>query len=125
MFCSNCGKEIADGVKFCTNCGKAVNDAAPVAAMTNVSVHKSSMDVRGLVLGIITIIIDALTGGAKANGVTALFLMPLIIAAIPLGIAGVVVSAIALSRNKKASQPTGMAIAGLVVSIFSVVLFFC
>lgn len=26
MYCTNCGKEIADGVKFCTNCGAAVNN---------------------------------------------------------------------------------------------------
>jgi hypothetical protein len=25
-FCSNCGKEIAAGIKFCTNCGKAIGD---------------------------------------------------------------------------------------------------
>jgi hypothetical protein len=24
MFCSNCGKEIAAGIKFCTNCGKKI-----------------------------------------------------------------------------------------------------
>lgn len=25
-FCTNCGKELADGIKFCHECGKAVND---------------------------------------------------------------------------------------------------
>ena len=25
MFCSQCGKEIADSSKFCSECGKAVN----------------------------------------------------------------------------------------------------
>jgi hypothetical protein len=29
MFCSNCGKEIAEGIKFCSSCGKAVG-AVPV-----------------------------------------------------------------------------------------------
>ena len=29
MFCSKCGKQIADDVKFCPNCGNAVNGTKP------------------------------------------------------------------------------------------------
>lgn len=32
MFCKNCGKQLADGVKFCANCGTSIDGAnAPVA----------------------------------------------------------------------------------------------
>ena len=30
MFCTNCGKQLADGSRFCTNCGKQLGVSAPV-----------------------------------------------------------------------------------------------
>lgn len=39
MFCTNCGKELAEGVKFCTSCG------APVAPSESASVVKTAPSV--------------------------------------------------------------------------------
>ena len=30
MFCKNCGKEVADGLKFCPACGGAMEETTPV-----------------------------------------------------------------------------------------------
>ena len=117
-FCRNCGSEMQEDAEFCPKCGKAVNDApkenaAPVTATPNIPVQKSSIDVNGLVLGIISIVLTFF------NAITEGFLF---IVVLPLGLAGIIFSSIAISRNKKAGQTIRMAIAGLVVSILGIVL---
>ena len=42
MFCSNCGKELADGAKFCGGCGKPVN-VVPVAPAPEAAVAQESV----------------------------------------------------------------------------------
>ena len=36
MYCSNCGKQIADGSKFCPECGASQTGAAPQQPVINV-----------------------------------------------------------------------------------------
>lgn len=43
MFCSNCGKEIADGMKFCMNCGTPVADQ-PQTAQSDIEKHRNYND---------------------------------------------------------------------------------
>jgi hypothetical protein len=98
-------------------------NAAPVTAMPNIPVQKSNMDATGLILGIITIIIYFMSSiGEKGGGVLSVFLLPFFFSAFPLGFAGVIISAIAISRNRKAGLSIKMAIAGLVVSIIGIAL---
>jgi predicted amidophosphoribosyltransferase len=50
MFCSNCGKQVRDGVRFCDNCGNALQDPqgvvyeAPVKPVRNSRNAVSSQD---------------------------------------------------------------------------------
>ena len=123
VFCTNCGSRIPKDSVFCKNCGRAVNDApkgyaTPIMATPNIPVQKSSMDAIGLVLGIICVVGVALASAVKDSFVVSFFVL---IAPFMLGIAGVILSAIACLRNKKAHQPIYMAIAGLVVSIIGII----
>jgi cation transport ATPase len=99
------------------------NYAAPVMAMLNVPVQKSSMDATGLVLGIISVLIGLLwhlgAEGGENNELVFLLIFPVFL----LGLAGFILSAISFSRNKKAGQPTSMGIAALIVNIIGIVLF--
>jgi len=117
MFCPQCGNNVIDGAKFCTNCGCAVpavqaNYTAPKMAVPNIPAQKSSMDAKGLVLGIICVVSSPFTDGDLAL----YFFLPWFTS----GIAGVILSAIAISRNKKAGHPASMAIVGLVLSIIGI-----
>lgn len=56
MFCSNCGKEIADGAKFCKYCGFSMdesadikNEVSPVNHTEIATAHNTEMD-RGALL---------------------------------------------------------------------------
>jgi TM2 domain-containing membrane protein YozV len=55
-FCSNCGKEIAEGVKFCSSCGKAV-DSVPDGPVVSASPYQpvSTPVVREPVVPAITV----------------------------------------------------------------------
>ena len=66
MFCNNCGKENADGIKFCVNCGTPLNQtAAPKAPSKN-----TSMTSIGAIL----------TPGRK-KGIVAIFALVMVIIA--------------------------------------------
>ena len=71
MYCKNCGKEVADGVKFCAECGTPVEEiatkSAPVEIEKPAKKKKKRHPILGtilLVLGIF-IIIGALAGGGE------------------------------------------------------------
>jgi len=89
--------------------------------MPNIPVQKSSMDATGLVLGIIGVVLGLIySGGGDNQSDIMAFIM--FISVFPLGLAGVILSAIAISRNKKAGQSISMAITALVVNLFGIVL---
>jgi len=113
-FCTNCGSEMPEDAVFCSNCGKAVNDAPKENAATTIQPQAGEKNtaLTGLVLGIVTIIV----GPFAAAYVFTVFV------SVMTGIAGIIVSAAALSRNKKAGQPIRMAIWGLILSIIGLVL---
>ena len=115
MFCTNCGSEMPEDAVFCSNCGKAVNDTPKENAATTIQPQAGEKNtaLTGLVLGIVTIIV----GPFAANFFAFTAFVPVMT-----GIAGIIVSAAALSRNKKAGQPIRMAIWGLILSIIGLVL---
>lgn len=46
MYCSNCGKQIADGTKFCPECGTSQNGAAPQQPVINVVNNNTNTNVN-------------------------------------------------------------------------------
>ncbi|GEM_PF-2906218 len=86
--CQNCGTELQDGAKFCENCGARVEVAAPVAAQpvytepvkVGNTPEQESLCKSALVLSIV--------GAALSE----------------LGLPGIIVSAIAKGKVKKATQ---------------------
>ena len=74
MYCTNCGKQIKDGLKFCTGCGKAMGDKkvdtpkqkVETPSSTPISVPKNTLEkdfiklklnLKQLVIGIVAIIV--------------------------------------------------------------------
>ena len=43
-FCSNCGKEISDGVRFCSNCGASIGDEPQVNPAGNTPVNNTNVN---------------------------------------------------------------------------------
>ena len=124
MICTNCGAQIRDGVQFCPNCGSKQNATASAGAQANQAAQTPQPQVQtyqqqakaygeagqkvtdtrtmgliGLIVGVAGIIFDFV-------------FMPI---GIILGIAAIVVSGLAMSRNKGGQN--GMAIGGLVCGI--------
>lgn len=109
MFCSRCGKENNDNAQFCAGCGAPLGSADTANTPTHIQYNKDNSNnnshsngaaVGSLVLGIIGIC----TGWLYGLGCI-------------LGIIGIAMSATA----KKKNGGSGMATAGLVLSILAVV----
>lgn len=98
MNCGKCGAEIAEGTSFCAACGQPVN-AAPVAAAP--VQQTSGMAIASLVLGIL---------GFCTGGITSL-----------IGLILGIVSMAQISASKDKLRGSGLAIAGIVVSVISVI----
>ena len=104
MFCKNCGKEIDDNATVCPYCGVQTNAASTAAAATAVSEEKK---VNGLGIG--AFIVSLLSFGFG-------FIFAIVpIIALGLSIGGMV-------KRKKCNACNGMAVAGLVLSIISTVI---
>lgn len=131
MFCRYCGKEVDDEAAVCPSCGKPVSytsapdfgDKPPSAepvyeesvggsdsfqTYTGSQVYRAeepaespALSIVALCLGIASLVLCCCYGGA-------------------IGIAGIIVSVIALNGRRKGR---GMAVAGLVTSIIGVILF--
>ena len=52
MYCSNCGKEITNGLKFCPNCGEYITNENIIGTTTK----KKSGSKKKLVIGIGTVV---------------------------------------------------------------------
>ena len=66
MFCTNCGKQLAEGEKFCSSCGTPTNattpQAAPVySAANNAKTPGKGASIAGMVLGIIACVWGLMT----------------------------------------------------------------
>lgn len=65
-FCSNCGKELSDGVDFCSNCGQKINDNAQqttgVNAGDNKAKDKKPKKKRGCLTAILSLMIIGFGG---------------------------------------------------------------
>lgn len=48
MFCSNCGKEIAEGSAFCSGCGKSTGNGQPAAAPVQQVVYVNQVQNKGI-----------------------------------------------------------------------------
>jgi hypothetical protein len=141
QFCGNCGTSVAfnsapqQQVNYIAPAANAQqtnaqtnyvpptqpNYAAPLMAMPNIPVQKSSMDATGLVLDVLSVVLGLIySGGGDNRSDIMAFIM--FISVFPLGLAGVILSAIAISRNKKAGQSILIAITALVVSLLGIVL---
>ena len=119
MFCNNCGHNCRDGLAFCTNCGNRLSSfpqqaqptfASPqVIYVQQVPTHEEPVKPKkpGFALSIPAMI----AGILSIANLNILF-----------GIAGIIMSAISMSKGKKAGVKNGMAIAGLVCSIVGTVI---
>lgn len=127
--CSSCGKGIADNTKFCPFCGapceqdwnaepedsvgpgpfQDVYNGSDVSGSGQISSSKG-MSIAGLVLGIAAIVVAFIPGISWLAWIC--------------GVVGIVLSAVAISQAKKAGEKSGMAVAGLVLSIISIALGF-
>ncbi len=98
MFCNNCGKPNPDGVSFCASCGAplagAAGTPAPLGGHASGEPHTSGMAIASLVLGIL--------------GITAL-----------LGLILGIVSLVQINRSRGRLRGQGLAIAGICVSAFA------
>ncbi len=118
MFCPKCGKEVPENARFCPNCGAEVNNGAEKvdSEVVNGDVHPYVNDGSK----------DSTNGnrGTKNSNSYTFALLGFILAFF-VPIAGVVFSAIALSKLSKENNDKGknLAIAGLVISIVMMVVY--
>lgn len=99
MFCPKCGKELADGSTFCPLCGTSLGNGAPVQASQGT--RYNTFAIVGFVIGILSLLINFF-------GLV--------------GIAAVIVSVVGLKQVQENNEKgKGLAIAGLVIGIFSVI----
>lgn len=112
MFCKNCGKEIDDNALVCPNCGVATEKMQQEAAITATAEAPATKKVNvcailGLIFSILAFVGIWVFGWLFYIGAPA---------ALVLSIVGIVMS-------KKLNNGKGLAIAGLVVTIFDVVFY--
>lgn len=98
MFCRNCGKEIDDKAEICPHCG--VRQTAPVTAQEETK-RVNGLGIAGFVVGLVSLWLGVYFCIAS--------------------IVGLVLSAVAFSKRDKYSLK-GLTLAGLILSIVSLVL---
>jgi len=114
MFCPNCGNYQPDGTGFCTCCGTKLNTTQPVYSAPNQPVYQppatpekeDNSKIPGFVLSIPAMI----AGIISIAGLSPAF-----------GIAGIIMSAISISKGKAVGKKHKMAVAGLICSIIGVI----
>lgn len=119
MFCSKCGVQNDDGLNFCANCGAPLNAApaaptAPIVPQQPVYqqapaapvVPGKGLGVAGMVLSIVGLVF----------GIIGLLLACFWFVGFPCSIIGLILSAVASNKAKKAGIKNSMATAGIVCS---------
>ncbi len=99
-YCPNCGKEVKDGADICLGCGTVINKGN--VANTNNSVAGKQSNVVGII--------------GFVSSLVGLFLWPFVF-----GTAGIICSAIGISKAKTLQSGKGLSIAGLIVGIVDIV----
>ena len=100
MYCSKCGKEIADNSTFCPECGAPQNSVGGTQVNSNPKGGYNSMCILGLVISGISLLLNFF-------GIV--------------GIAGTIVSVIGMMNCKKSNEKgKGLAIAGIIIGVFSI-----
>ncbi|MGN1060554.1 MAG: zinc-ribbon domain-containing protein [Candidatus Coproplasma sp.] len=95
MFCKNCGKEIDDNADVCIYCGKKVDKTVGGERKVN------GFGIAGFVIALLSLWLG-----------TFYCIAPIV---------GLVLSIVGMSMSKKCNSCNGLAIAGLVISIISLV----
>lgn len=114
MFCKNCGKENIDGAKFCAVCGAEMTvaevqpnvKAAPQPQYQPAQPYYNNPVVPGKGMGIAGMIL----------GIVSLALFCFWYLALPCGITGIILSALAVNKAKAAGIKNSMATAGVICS---------
>lgn len=99
-FCPNCGKELNDGADICLKCGHMINNQNN----TNTTSKTNVIGIVGFVVSIIAFF-------------TSFFFVGIIFA-----IASLILSIIGITSSKKLNNGKGLSIAGLIISIISIVI---
>ena len=118
MFCNNCGHNCREGLAFCTNCGNRLSSLPQQTQPTFVPpqviyIQQSPAQeepAKPKKPGFI------LSSPAMICGILSIVDLNVLF-----GIAGIIMSAISMSKGKRAGVKNGMAIAGLVCSIVGTV----
>ena len=128
-YCANCGTQMEDSMKFCPACGAGCDDNSEQAASTEPSPvpgqdyikpellekekqNTKVLKVLGFIFGICSFVLS----------ICAFFTFGWFIGEL-IGIAGIVLSALAISHSKRVSlHASGLGVTGLVLSIIAVIL---
>ena len=130
MFCTNCGKEMAENSNFCTGCGASLNNNNSEQAPVNEQPYGYAQQppiqnqqypynqppmypqprtpVPGKGLGI----------AAMVLGICSFFIL-----GIPCAITGLVLAILAMKKANEVGRTNGFAVAGLVCSIVALAIF--
>ena len=98
MFCPKCGTELKDEMVVCPQCGAVVSPVAPAAK------ESSGLAVAALVLSILG------------------FLTGFLLIGMVLDVVAIVLGVLVFRKARKTPTKTGMALAGIIVAAFSLVL---
>lgn len=102
MFCSNCGKEIADNAVVCIHCGVATNLAPGIITPSAVGPRKvNGFGIAGFVIGVISLYFGVYFCIAP--------------------IVGLVFSILGMVQRRKFTSCNALAVAGLVLNIVALV----
>lgn len=111
MFCSNCGQELPNGAIFCTQCGKRVQSYVQENIQITYPLARAGLGsaITSWIFFFLSLI-----------DLDAFFIMMCVM----FGVAGVVLSIVALAKNPKTKNQKGVAIAGLITSATMLVVLF-
>lgn len=104
MFCKNCGQQIADQAVFCVHCGAATDAASALNVQQAVPAKRTNgFAIAGFVLTLIGLFCGYYTYD----------IVPLL---------GLIFSIVGLVKSKEYGSGRGLSIAGIVISLASIVL---
>jgi len=111
-FCSQCGSTLEAGARFCPSCGQP-SQSMPMAPpqQYGANVQNQSADPPGKGMALASIIVGVAGMCVPYGGIV-------------LAIIGLVLGIVSKNKLSEAGQPTGMATAGIVIGVISLVWFF-
>ena len=119
MFCSNCGKEIADGAKFCPECGKAVGSESGNAQGSDgkEKVAGAALSVKDKIKNAVGSTFSTIVALAIGLGVALLVALPVaaLIGVIPTAILAIALICFAIARYLGETHYVRLAVLALIV----------